>query len=923
MRLARVCSSILEAGWLAALVVTPLFFNLLSARTFEPDKAALLRVVALTMLAAGAFLVGTREWGLGNKSSIISLQSSILNPQSLAILLALIYALSAALGLAPRISFLGSYNRDQGVVTLAAYLLLFLVVGARLRTREQAGRLLDTVVLVSLPLAVYALLQRLGADPIPWGGYGAAVTSRVIGTQGNATFLGGYLALSIPVTLYQWLQARRQAQASRQAVYGAGVVLQALALVFSDSRGAALGLALGLLVWLLAEAAWRGQRRLAQAAVGLGVAGVLLLVVLNLAGGALQGVPLLGRLGRLLDPAAGSSQVRILVWQGMSDMILAHPERLPLGSGPDAFYLGYYPYFPVDLRRLDNPLVGTHDRSHNEVLDRLAGTGVLGLGVWLLLVGGLFYAAVRGMGLLTTPRARQSVVGALAGGAALGAALPALLTGSLRYAGLGLGVGLVLGLTAWLAARALTPTPDGERSPALAVLPMLLGALVAHFVDIQVGPAVTATETLFWVLAGMVIGIREWGLGMPERDGADVVTTPSPVSARQPATRARRSARTSPAVPQPTPYSLLPTPLYGLVGGLVMVTLTYGFVVRGVNLTPSLLVLVVLGIVTLAAGAVLASSPGRFLAVAAGVWAVYLVVHLLVALPTPNPGPPAFTLFVVVLLAWLVGFALLDRPAPAAEATPSGRPTRALALGVPALALALVGLWSLSLQPIFADSYVRIGQLYSQLGRWNEAVAAYEEGIARAPGQDFFLPNVAQAYLAQAQTASDPSARQAAFERSRALLREASRLSPRNPEYLVNLGAAEQYWADKWATSETKAHLQDMAGDKYKLAVELAPRDPHALRRWGRLKLDQQQPAEAIPLLERAVALILPDGTTTAVQQTRGIVAETRADLARAYQAVGRTGDAVAQARAALGLAPDTARQPIEDLLKQLGASGS
>ena len=922
MRLARVCSSILEAGWLAALVVTPLFFNLLSARTFEPDKAALLRVVALVMLAAGAVVLGNREWGLGKRLSFFNLQS-------ITIALALAYVLSAALGLDARISFLGSYNRDQGVVTLVAYLLLFLGVGARLRTREQVGRLLDTVVLVSLPLSVYALLQRLGADPIPWGGYGAAVTSRVIGTQGNATFLGGYLALALPVTLYQWLQARRQAQLPRQVVYGAAVMLEALALVFSDSRGAALGLALGLVAWALTEAAWRGQRRLAQTTVGLGLAGVLLLVVLNLAGGMLQGVPLLGRLGRLLDPSAGSSQVRILVWQGMSDMILGQPERLALGTGPDAFYLGYYPYFPVDARRLDNPLVGTHDRSHNEVLDRLAGTGVLGLGVWLLLVGGLFYTVVSQLGVLPSTRIRQALIGTMVGGAVLGAVIPTVLTQSLRYSGLGLGVGLVLGLVAWLAGRALTATANGERDPALAVLPMLLGALVVHFVDIQVGPAVTATETLFWVLAGVVASGGWVGKEEAQPDtaalGTEVSTTSKATQpagkggkARRPASRPALGAQHSALATHPP----LPTPLFGLVAGLILVTLTYGFVVRGVNLTPSLLVLVLLGMVTLAAGAVLAPSLGLFLGAASGVWIVYLIVHLLVALPTPNPGPPAFTLFVAVLLAWLVGFGLLDRSPRTTEGA-IGRFTASIALGVPALLLALVGLWSLALQPINADSYVRIGQLYSQLGRWNEAGAAYEEAIARAPNQDFFLPNAAQAYLAQAQTASEPAARQTAFERSRALLREANRLSPRNPEYLVNLGAAEQYWAEKWATGDTQAHLLDMAGDKYKLAVELAPRDPHALRRWGRLKLDQQQPNEAIPLLEKSLSLILPDGTTTVVQQTRQIVAETRTDLARAYQAVGRMADAITQARAALSLAPDNARQPIEDLLKQLGASGS
>ncbi|MCW5882588.1 MAG: hypothetical protein KIS91_16785, partial [Anaerolineae bacterium] len=53
-RLPSFLDRLIEGGWLAALVVTPLFFNLLTARTFEPDKAALLRAIVLVMLAAWA-----------------------------------------------------------------------------------------------------------------------------------------------------------------------------------------------------------------------------------------------------------------------------------------------------------------------------------------------------------------------------------------------------------------------------------------------------------------------------------------------------------------------------------------------------------------------------------------------------------------------------------------------------------------------------------------------------------------------------------------------------------------------------------------------------------------------------------------------------------------------------------------------------
>jgi hypothetical protein len=44
--------AVIEAGWLAALLLAPLFFNVFSSRVFEPDKISLLRSIALVMLLA-------------------------------------------------------------------------------------------------------------------------------------------------------------------------------------------------------------------------------------------------------------------------------------------------------------------------------------------------------------------------------------------------------------------------------------------------------------------------------------------------------------------------------------------------------------------------------------------------------------------------------------------------------------------------------------------------------------------------------------------------------------------------------------------------------------------------------------------------------------------------------------------------------
>ena len=42
----------MEAAWLAAVMLVPLFFNIYSSRIFEPDKLTLLRSLALVILAA-------------------------------------------------------------------------------------------------------------------------------------------------------------------------------------------------------------------------------------------------------------------------------------------------------------------------------------------------------------------------------------------------------------------------------------------------------------------------------------------------------------------------------------------------------------------------------------------------------------------------------------------------------------------------------------------------------------------------------------------------------------------------------------------------------------------------------------------------------------------------------------------------------
>ncbi|MFQ5595564.1 MAG: hypothetical protein ACE5HA_15560, partial [Anaerolineae bacterium] len=61
--LSTFCWRLIEAGWLVAAILAPLFFNYHSNKAFELDKLGLLRFLLLLMI--GAWLIGAAEAGGG------------------------------------------------------------------------------------------------------------------------------------------------------------------------------------------------------------------------------------------------------------------------------------------------------------------------------------------------------------------------------------------------------------------------------------------------------------------------------------------------------------------------------------------------------------------------------------------------------------------------------------------------------------------------------------------------------------------------------------------------------------------------------------------------------------------------------------------------------------------------------------------
>ena len=183
-----------------------------------------------------------------------------------------------------------------------------------------------------------------------------------------------------------WLLAGGLAALAYWAIKGPVAVYIALGLALLSFGG----------IWLYFIVERKGWRWLwiGWGTVGLTIAVVLILINVP---GPLQTqarkVDSLRRLTTITELQSGTGRVRGLIWQGAVDLISVHePIQFPDGSGdkfnflrplvgygPESMYVAYNSFYPPVLGHYESR-TASPDRSHNETLDSLVITGVLGSG---------------------------------------------------------------------------------------------------------------------------------------------------------------------------------------------------------------------------------------------------------------------------------------------------------------------------------------------------------------------------------------------------------------------------------------------------------------------------------------------------------------------------------------------------------------
>ncbi|MBK8988625.1 MAG: peptidylprolyl isomerase [Chloroflexi bacterium] len=259
-KLSQWCEGLIEAGWIAAVIAVPLFFNIHSDRVFEPDKLTLLRSIAVLMSVAWLVrFIDRQDWRQVQAWLRPKAEMAVWRiPFALPIfLLVVAYLISTLFSVSPSVSLAGSYQRLQGTYTTFAYIVIFALIASTMRSRQQLNRLVTFAIITSIPVAFYGFLQHFDYDPLPWGG---ETTERVAGHMGNAIFIAAYLIMVFPLTLARIIaafnsilndEALSSADVIRASIYIFVLFLQLFAIIWSGSRGPWLGLGVGLFAFVL------------------------------------------------------------------------------------------------------------------------------------------------------------------------------------------------------------------------------------------------------------------------------------------------------------------------------------------------------------------------------------------------------------------------------------------------------------------------------------------------------------------------------------------------------------------------------------------------------------------------------------------------------------------------------------------------
>lgn len=411
------------------LIITPFLFTWFNTELFEFNK--MLFVYLMTLLITSAWI------GKSLVLQKIVFKRSFFDLPLLALLIA--QTLATIFSIHPYTSIFGYYSRfNGGLLSTFSYALLYWGCVNNLN-KKQLLTLLKTAVLAGIGISLYAIPERVGVSPscliinnrFDVNCWVQDVRSRVFASFGQPNWLAAYLGMLLPLTigfhLNTFVTRKKNLTLSTRFFpiktlpikssflnkvftnrWAIASTLMFLALLLTQSRSGLLGFAMSLFFMMAYSFLTKQKNKKVLSSLS-----VWLIVIGFIVG--TEFTPSLGKVLPIWQPGkqvsslfsssstvnnnqdqveavsnitiTPSEQIRLIVWKGAIKIWQRYPV---LGSGPETFAYSYYLDRPMEHNQVSE-WDFLYNKAHNELLNLLATTGVVGLSAYVLLMSSCFF----------------------------------------------------------------------------------------------------------------------------------------------------------------------------------------------------------------------------------------------------------------------------------------------------------------------------------------------------------------------------------------------------------------------------------------------------------------------------------------------------------------------------------------------------
>jgi O-antigen ligase/cytochrome c-type biogenesis protein CcmH/NrfG len=367
-------SKIIRGLYLALFFITPFLFTFFNSELFELPKMYF--VYLLTTIIVTLHLI---NWIRGQTSLF---QKSFLDIPLFLFLISQIICTFTSIDI--HTSLYGYYSRlNGGLLSVFSYLLLYWTLIPYLDDKFK-NKIIDFCLFSGFLVSIFGILEHLGIDKHLWV---QDVQSRVFSTLGQPNWLAAYLDILIPFSIFKLITSSK----FKHQIYFIILTSSFYAcLLFTKSKSGIIASLISIFVFFVIYFIFSLKNKTFSSQFKKTLPLLLIIIFASLFfDNPIKDIVFPPKVAITLPATTpstlnitSSEDIRKIVWKGSLDLFKKYPI---FGTGVETFAYSYYWTRPVE-HNLTSEWDFLYNKAHNEYLNYLATTGLVGSVAYLLII---------------------------------------------------------------------------------------------------------------------------------------------------------------------------------------------------------------------------------------------------------------------------------------------------------------------------------------------------------------------------------------------------------------------------------------------------------------------------------------------------------------------------------------------------------